>query len=717
MTMKAHIQRDKNGVAHITAADLDGLYWGQGYAHAVDRGLQLLLMRILGQGRACELLSDNAEMLRSDRYFRRMNWRAGAAEQIAALDAEVSNWVHSYCDGVNAGFRLRIPWELKLLGIKPEPWTPSDTILLCRLLTFTSLSQSQMELERLVVEMVQAGVDLRKLAELFPGQLDALDVDLIGTIALGERIVSPHVHWQTAVPRLNASNNWAVAGSRSASGHALICNDPHLETNRLPNVWYEVVMSYPGGTVLGGSMPGAPGVLTGRSAQLAWTVTYAFMDTVDSWVERCRDGAYYREDRGWVDFAVRRERILRQNHANETVTFYENGHGVLDGDPSIEGHYLATRWSADRSGAATLDALLRLPQETAAAAAMDIVGRVETDWSFVLADRRGNIGFQMSGLCPKRPPGASGLVPLAGWRPENDWRGFEDHRNLPRCLNPEAGYFVTANQDLNTWGKIAPINACMGTYRADRIAHLLETGGMLDVAKMQVLQQDLYSPQAEAFMAILRPLLPDSPQGRILAEWDLRYTADSKGATLFERVYTRLMRDVFGRHGMGFPVTNYLFAETGIFIDFYANFDRILLSRHSAWFDDRPREDLFREAVDAALKAAPESWGKSRQIMFKHLLLGGRLPRFLGFDRGPAPAAGGRATVHQGQVYRSGGRETTFMPSLRLIIDMNEAGCHTNLAGGPSERRFSKWYVSDLDNWLAGRYKQLQPGAGLLRFP
>ena len=717
MTMRAHIQRDKNGVAHIDAPDLVSAYWGQGYVHAVDRGMQMLLMRILGQGRACELLADDEGMLEADRFFRRMNWQAGTETQTAELESEVKTWLDSYCEGVNAGFRLRVPWELKLLGVRPEPWRPSDTLLLCRLLTYMTLSQSQAELERLVVEMVQAGVTRDKLEELFPGQLAALDVDLINRVTLGQRIVSPHVHWQTAVPRFQASNNWVVAGARSASGRPILCNDPHLETNRLPNVWVELVMTHPQGFVMGGSMPGAPGVLAGRSADLSWGVTYAFMDTVDSWVERCRDGKYFRENAGWQPFEVRREIIKRQKNPDVTETVYENPHGVLDGDPQVEGHYLSTRWAADRSGGATLNAFLTLPLQTTAAEAMETVGRVETDWSFVLADRQGAIGFQMSGLCPKRPSGASGLVPLAGWKPENDWQGFADPRDLPRCLNPDSGYFVTANHDLNTWGRVTPINACMGAYRARRIAHLIETGGKLDARKMQVIQGDLTSPQAAAFMDVLRPLLPDTPQGRLLKDWDCRYDADSKGAYLFEKVYTRLIRDVFGNHGLGFPVTNYLAAETGIFIDFYRNFDRILLKAQSAWYDGQPRPTIFRPAIEAALAADPRPWGETRRFMLRHLLLGGKLPRFVGYDRGPVTGVGGRATVHQGQIYRSGGRETTFMPSLRLIADMAEDGLQTNLAGGPSERRFSKWYVSDLGNWIKGRYKRLQPGGGRLRFP
>jgi penicillin amidase len=104
---------------------------------------------------------------------------------------------------------------------------------------------------------------------------------------------------------------------------------------------------------------------------------------------------------------------------------------------------------------------------------MDLFGRVETSWNCILADKDGNIGFQMSGLMPKRREGVSGFVPLPGWEEKNDWQGFEKPEDLPRCYNPECGYFVTTNQNLNEYGKVDPINVGMGTYRSDRIGKLL----------------------------------------------------------------------------------------------------------------------------------------------------------------------------------------------------------------------------------------------------
>lgn len=95
--------------------------------------------------------------------------------------------------------------------------------------------------------------------------------------------------------------------------------------------------------------------------------------------------------------------------------------------------------------------------------------------------------------------------------------------------------------------------------------------------------------------------------------------------------------------------------------------------------------------------------------MMAHLLFGGRLPRWMGFDYGPISVRGGRATVQQGQIYRSGGRLTTFMPSYRIITDFAREAIHTALAGGASDRRFSRWYKKGIADWLAGRVKCIEP--------
>ncbi len=363
------------------------------------------------------------------------------------------------------------------------------------------------------------------------------------------------------------------------------------------------------------------------------------------------------------------------------------------------------------SGAASLNAFAGIFHARTVEEGRDLLGRLETAWSWVFADRKGSIGFQMSGLLPRRRPGASGLVALPGWDPRNDWQGYADPTELPRALNPAEGFIVTANQDLNRLGVLPASTVAMGAWRADRIASMLAKRGKVGVDDMKSIQADLYSTEAEAYLAILRPLLPDTPAGRALAAWDCRYDSASRGATLFERFYRELRREVFGRNGLGEKAVAFLDAETGVFTDFYDSFERVLLSKDSAWFGGEKREAIWRRAAERALAQPAEPWGRSRRVTMSHILFGGKMPRFLGFDRGPITLPGGRATVHQGQIYRSAGRVTCFAPSIRIVTDLGADEVHTALAGGATDRRFSRWYVSDLKRWLRGEYKRLSPGA------
>jgi penicillin amidase len=705
-------RRDSNGVFHVRGNDDADLCRGLGRCHATDRAMQMLLMRLLGRGRLSECLDSSDEALAIDTFFRRAGWHVGADEAADQLTPATRQRCRAYCDGINSILSHQSPWEFRLFGYRPEPWTPADSIVLARMTGYLTLAQSQAEIERLLVEMVQAGVGRELLEELFPGLLNDLDEELVAGVTLSdERIVPPAVRWRIGLPRMMASNNWVVAGSRTRSGKPVLANDPHLETNRLPNVWYEIVLEAPGRYVMGATMPGLPAILVGRTHELAWGVTYAFMDAIDSWVEECRTGCCRRGDDQWEPLRQRKEEILRRKKPPVELTVYENEHGILEGDPHRPGRYLATRWSAARSGPLSLDCLLRLWHARGVEEAMAILGKVETAWNWVLADRAGRIGYQMSGLMPVRRAGSRGLVPLAGWMAENDWKGFVDPADLPRAIDPPEGVFVTANHDLNAFGRAAPINMPMGPHRAERIASVLSSARNLAAEDMRRLQLDLFSPHAQQFMTVLRPLLPQTEQGAILREWDLRYDVDSRGAFLFEQFYHALRRDVFGR-GMGPDVADHLLRETGIFADFFANFDRVLLAETSTWFGEESREAIYRRVAAEVLNIAPRRWGDVQKLPLTNILFQRRLPRWLGFDRGPIELPGGRATVQQGQIYRSGGRATSFVPSYRMVTDLAEDVIHTTLCGGPSDRRFSRWYCSGLAAWLAGQPKQTAPQAG-----
>ena len=276
-----NIFRDEQGVPHVEASQKTDLYRGQGFVHATDRGLQMLLMRTLSQGRLSELLDGGDAALDADVFFRRMNWSAGLETQLALLDPEEARLPRAYCEGASEAFANRYPWEFRLFGYRPEPWRPEHAIALSRMVGYLSMAQSQANMERLLVEMVRSGVDRPKLESLFPGLLEGLDTELLRKLALGRSIIPPEVSWLAAASAPVSSNNWVIAGWRTASGKPLLANDPHLEGNRLPNIWQELVLRLDDRYAMGASMPGGPGIIVGRNRSLAWGVTYSVMDAVE----------------------------------------------------------------------------------------------------------------------------------------------------------------------------------------------------------------------------------------------------------------------------------------------------------------------------------------------------------------------------------------------------------------------------------------------------
>lgn len=709
------IKRDAAGIPHVEARNGKDLFYGQGYVQARDRGLQILLTRIIGQGRACEILKNSEEMFELDVYFRRLNWKGDTPGEKEKLPPELRGFMQSFCDGINAGLAEKNPWELKLIDYRPEEWRIEDTLLVVKMIGYIQLGQAQSDMERLIVEMIQAGIDAERLEELFPGKLEGLDIHLLRKVKLNSRIVPKALRWNRLLPGFNGSNNWAVSGRKTESGKPLLANDPHLEPNRLPNVMQEISLRIADRHALGVCIPGLPGILIGRNDFVAWGVTYSFLDGVDSWVEECKGGKFkrrYDTRHEWVRFRERREIIKRRGGQEVIVPIFENEHGCLDGDPNEEGFYLATSWSGgSETGAKSLEAAVNMLFVRDVRMAMEIAGTIEMSFNWVFADLEGNIGYQMSGLLPRRRKGVSGLIPLPGWESKNDWKGFESPSRLPRRFNPAEGYIVTANNDLNSWGKSTPCNMAMGDYRARRIEQLLKEKKKLNGADMVRIQYDLYSGQAARFMEVLRDLLPETEDGIALSDWDCRYDKNSRGAALFEKFYLTLFRLVFGTNGLGEKIVDHLFERTGIPVDFYSTFDEVLLAPQSIWFCGLSREELYGQALTLALKNnGPQGRpGGASRLFLKHILLGGKLPRFLGFDRGPYWLPGGRSTPFQVQLYREGNRETGFAPIYRMVADLAETGLFTNLLGGPSDRRFSRWYASDVKNWLGGKYKRLLP--------
>lgn len=711
------MRRTTGGVVEMRARDDVALARGLGFAHAHDRLVQMELVRVVGRGRLCESFDSNAEALAIDVFMREMGFAHIARADVTRCTPEARSVAQAYCDGVNEHLRRhRRPAELLLLRHHPDPWSVEDILLTILVMSYVSLAQAQQDMEKWIVQAIRGGAPVDRLRVLFHPHLDGLDdelVELLRRTRIEQGLLPDAVRFAPGLPRVMASNNWVVAGSRSRSGSALSCNDPHLEGNRLPAVWYEWIGHTEDDYRMGITMPGLPGLVMGRTSRLSGSFTYGFMDQVDYFIEEIRDGRYRRGD-GFEDLVTRKERIERKGDAPIDITVRETVHGVLEVDatrPVADGLVLCRAWSGQHGGAAaSLEALRAFPLASGVDEARAVVRNVAISCNWLLADREGRIAYQQSGSLPVRRH--SGLFPVPGWTGENDWDGFVDPALLVSHSDPEDGVIVTANHDVSRPDCPAAINLPMGSYREERIRALLGTEGKLGLEDMARAQRDLWSLQAQRFLAIWRPLLPDTEAARTLASWDLRYDASSRGAPLFERVYAALLREVLGRRLVGLEAWDVTVGETSILTDYYHVFDRVLLEGDETWFGDEGREPLTTRVLAEELETQElGTWGARREIVMAHVLLGGKLPVWLGLDRGPITLEGGRATVVQGAIYRSHGRLTSFCPSYRCLTDLGQDEIRTALAGGPSGRASSGLYVNDLVRWREYAYKTLSASA------
>ena len=133
------------------------------------------------------------------------------------------------------------------------------------------------------------------------------------------------------------------------------------------------------------------------------------------------------------------------------------------------------------------------------------------------------------------------------------------------------------------------------------------------------------------------------------------------------------------------------------------------MKERSSWFGGKTRDELLTVAIERGLAKEARAWGEGRKVMMKNIMMSGKMPKWMGFDYGPIELIGNRATIPQGQIFKTMGRDSTFSPTYKFVTDFSEECIHSTMAGGPSDRRFSKWYTSGVADWLAGKYRKMVP--------
>lgn len=555
-------------------------------------------------------------------------------------------------------------------------------------------------------------------------------------MGLLSRLTADLAALQSYLPRGGGSNNWAIAGTRTASGKPLLASDPHLAPT-CPPPWYLVHVRTPQWEVAGAALAGAPGVPIGHNGFAAWGVTAGLTDNSDFFVETLADTdtpvrnpvgealglprkSTREADGTFRPCAVVREVIAVKGGRDvvENVLVTPRGPVVTPLESPVP---VALSLSAVWLDARPLVGFFGAP----AARSFDEFRTHFAAWpalplNVLYADTEGTIGWQLVGEVPERR-GGNGLLPRPADLPDSGWSGMVPFERMPFAANPECGYLGTAN-DPPPGGATWLGADFIDDYRARRIREQLAARDRdWSVGDCAALQLDTLSiPWREMRDGVLAlaPADADAKEALgVLAGWDGRVSADSPAAAVFELFVAEMCVRVakakapnswqaaLGEGGYGLMTGN-LFADRRV-----AHLVRLLSERPAGWFASWPAE--LEAALAASVKALRKAagpgpkfwaWGHLRQLRLEHPLFGKH--KWLGpaFNRGPVPCGGDQNTVSQAGAKPTDPTDFTHnMANLRCVFDLADLSRSTFvLAGGQSGNPLSPHHADQFAPWHRG---------------
>ncbi|OIQ34185.1 MAG: penicillin acylase family protein [Roseobacter sp. MedPE-SWchi] len=488
------IIRDNANVPHIFgsygASDED-VYFGLGYAHAQDRLWQMAVLRRTAQGRLSEVFGSRT--LDTDLFVRRLDLYGLSQQSVAVQSAEALQSLKAYSAGVNARIQEineealgRGAPEMFLFNMPMSPWQPADSIAVMKLMALRASNHLQDEVLRAQTSLALS--DPARLQDILP------DSPGKGITALPEYASLfpelPRYAEAQSLPAKDslfpvtargfggASNAWAAAPNRSAAGGSLLANDPHLQLTA-PGSWYLARMELATGGVIGGTIPGIPAILSGRSEQLGWGITASFLDDQDLFIEKLNpdNPEEYLTPQGYRKFTGRPSIIKIKDASPVTLSlrWSENGPilpGSLFGLSAITppGHVVSLGWTALDPQDTSLTAAIELMRSANVAEAIAAgEGFVAPSQNLVLADRQ-TIAQKTIGAFPARDARhhSKGRLPSQGWQRVNRWIGRAPYAANPAFVSPRGGILGNTNNKIlerpfpnhvsYTWGDTQRIN-------------------------------------------------------------------------------------------------------------------------------------------------------------------------------------------------------------------------------------------------------------------
>ncbi len=762
ITAPVEIIRDNANVPHITGASDEDVYFGLGFAHAQDRLWQMTMMRRTAQGRLSELFGPRT--LKIDDLLRRFDLYTLSVKSLAAQDPETMAALQAYARGVNAwitevneGARGRGAPEFFMFSNQIAFWQPADSIAIGKLMALQLSGGLEQEVIRARLSLALPEGRVLDILPEAPGTGVAALPDyasLMGAPLPPAQFAARTDDPLSPFPRLpfaGASNAWVAAPTRSAAGGTLMANDPHLGFSA-PAIWYLARMELSTGGVIGGTIPGAPIVLVGRSDQLAWGNTSAYLDDLDVYVEQVNpeNPDEYRTPDGWKPFETRRSIITVKGEQPVTITqrWTDNG-PVLPGTHrdlraiTPPGHVASIAWTALRDDDTTIGAALKIMRAQTVDQALDAArGWVAPAQNLMLIDRA-NIAMQTTGVMPRRDDGHDtlGRMPSQGWKGVNRWDGVFPYGSNPRFVNPRGG--IIGNTNNKTIDRPFPLHVSYDwgdTQRINRWRRLMQGREVHTRESFIEAQLDTVSFSAQSLLPLIGRDLwftgeaaPDgTPERRrqtalsLLANWNGEMNEHMPEPLIYaawmRHLQDRLIRDDLGPLADEFTHVEPLFLER-----VFRNIDGA-----AAWCDVvqstavESCTDVARVALDEALIWIDETyggsleslrWGDAHTAEHKHQILG-EVPFLKWFVNIYQSTSGGDNTLQRGRTSGDGPNPFANVhgAGYRGVYDFADPDSSVFIIStGQSGHPLSRHYDDMGELWRRGEYVPMSLDLDLAR--
>jgi len=789
------VARDAADVTHIKAQSPADAWFAIAYVHAQERGWQLEFNRRVMHGELSEAFG--AATLDTDKLLRTLGIMQAAERQWQGLPAEAKAALQAYSDGINAFYAQSsqaLSPEFHILGVKPggtsgKAWTPQDSIGWSLMMALDLSGNWGNEFARLSAAKDLNTAELWQLFTPYPGEAPASQVDfakLYGELgvykrtsnaiktgalcariywsecqfdsqktaktALPEPFLAAHlsnsftsdiVDWGSSLGSIDGkgSNNWVVAGTRTASGKPLLANDPHLGLSA-PAIWYLAHLEAPGLNVIGATLPGLPFVVLGRTAKVAWGFTNTGPDVQDLYLEQINPAnpkQYRIPSEGqpvWADFKIRKEVIKVKGQQDELLEVRESRHGPVLSDAQkahaelldTSKYVLALRWAAlDADNQTVLSGLRSNTAQSIDDLEASFSSYHSPMQSVVMADVSGRTGFKAVGKLPLRKPENDilGVAPSPGWDARYDWAGWLAYAQTPQAdaaAIAAKGFLATANQ------RITPPDypIFMGQdwtvpYRHDRIEQMLAASPKHDMASMQKVQADQLSMATLKLLPFLTTALASSSHTQAAASrtamqgFDGVMRAESAAPLIFAAWADELTRGVIGGK-LGQAAFKTMYGKR----NFRPAIEGIMARNDAAWCGVASCAGQSSAALSRALSKLEKdygaelsqwTWGRAHTALSAHKPFG-NVPLLAKFFDVRVPTGGDTFSVNVGQYWANDDKlpfANRHAASMRTLFDLADLEKSQFIyQTGQSGLVFSSRYRDMRETWARVEYRALQ---------